>query len=384
MRKSFLGWILLFCSAALVVASCTKKEAETTNPNEILVGHFASLHGDTANFGISSDNGVKMAMDEINAAGGVNGKKITVITEDTLSRQEDTQAVVTKLITQKNVTALIGEVASSLSLVAADVAMRNRTPMISPASTNPAVTKKGKYIFRICFIDPFQGQVMAKFAREKLHAKTAAILRDVQQQYSVGLADFFQKSFEAMGGKIIIDTSYQSKDVDFKGQLTDIKGKKPDVIFVPGYYNEVGLIARQARELGIKQPLLGGDGWESEALFKIAGKAIDGSYYSNHFAPDTKDPHAQKFLKGYKARYGVAADAMAALGYDALYVLADAMKRAKSLAKDDIRDAIQNTKDFPGITGRITINEERNAVKPAVVLRTENNAAKFFTSVEPD
>jgi branched-chain amino acid transport system substrate-binding protein len=387
MRKSFLGWILMFCSAALIVASCAKKEANTSTPapsNEILIGHFASLTGDTANFGNSAEKGVRLALAEINAAGGVAGKQVRVITADTASKQEETQSMVTKLITQDNVIAVIGEVASSLSLVAADVAMRNHTPMVSPASTNPKVTQKGKYIFRICFIDPFQGEVMAKFAREKLKAKTAAILRDAQQQYSVGLADFFKKAFEGSGGKVIVDTSYVTKDVDFKGQLTDIKGKNPDVIFVPGYYNEVGLIARQARSLGLKQPLLGGDGWESEDLAKIAGKAIDGSYYSNHFAPDTKDPHAQHFLKSFKQKYGSAPDAMAALGYDALYVIVDSLKRAKSVTREDLRDAIEQTKGYNGITGKISINEEHNAVKSAVVLRMENGEAKFFSSVDPN
>ena len=351
--------------------------------DEILVGHFSSLTGEIANFGKSTENGVRLALEEFNAAGGLNGKKVKVITVDTASKQEETQAMVTKLITQDKVLAVIGEVASSLSLVAADVAMRNKTPMISPSSTNPAVTKKGKYIFRICFIDPFQGEVMAKFAREKLKAKTAAVFTDVKQDYSVGLAKFFKAAFEANGGKIVIDTSYQQKDVDFKGQLTEIKAKNPDVIFVPGYYNEVALIARQARSLGIKQPLLGGDGWESEDLFNIAGKSIDGSYYSTHFAPDTKDPGAQHFLKAYKAKYGSSPDGMAALGYDAFNVLMDSMKRAKSLSRDDIRDAIEKTAGLQGVTGKITINDEHNAVKSAVVLRTEGKAAKFFTSVDP-
>lgn len=384
-RKTSL-WVLIACCAALVVTSCTKKEAATSTAasDEILIGHFASLTGGVAAFGTSTEKGVRLALDEINAAGGVLGKKIKVLTEDTASKPEDTQAAATKLVTQDKVLAVIGEVASSLSLVAADVAMRNKTPMVSPSSTNPTVTQKGEWVFRICFIDPFQGEVMAKFASGKLKAKTAAILRDVKQDYSVGLAKFFIESFEASGGKILLDTSYQSGDVDFKAQLTDIKAKKPDVVFVPGYYNEVALIAKQARGLGLNQPLLGGDGWESEDLFKIAGKSVDGSYYSTHFAPDTTDTSAQGFLAAFKKKYGHAPDAMAALGYDALYLIADAIKRAgKTDDKEALRLALAGTSGYKGVTGKISINNERNAVKSAVVLKTEGGKAKFFSSVDP-
>lgn len=386
MKRNTSLWVLIACCAALVVTSCTKKEAATSSAasDEIVIGHFASLTGGVAAFGTSTEKGVRLALDEINAAGGVLGKKVKVLTEDTASKPEDTQAAATKLVTQDKVLAVIGEVASSLSLVAADVAMRNKTPMVSPSSTNPTVTQKGEWVFRICFIDPFQGEVMAKFASGKLKAKTAAILRDVKQDYSVGLANFFIKSFEASGGKILIDTSYQSGDVDFKAQLTEIKAKKPDVVFVPGYYNEVALIAKQARNLGLNQPLLGGDGWESEDLFKIAGKSVDGSYYSTHFAPDTTDTSAQSFLAAFKQKYGHAPDAMAALGYDALYLMADAIKRAgKTDDKEALRLALAGTSGYKGVTGKISINNERNAVKSAVVLKTEGGKAKFFSSVDP-
>jgi branched-chain amino acid transport system substrate-binding protein len=283
------------------------------------------------------------------------------------------------------VLAVIGEVASKLSIVAADVAQRNKTPMLSPSSTNPAVTQKGDYIFRICFIDPFQGEVMAKFASENLKGKTAAIIRDVAQDYSVGLADYFKKAFEARGGKILTDTSYQTKDTDFRAQLTDIKSKKPDVIFVPGYYNEVGLILKQARQLGLKQPFLGGDGWGSPSLVQVATKpALENTYFSNHYAPDSKDPSAQNFIDAFRKEYGgETPDAMAALGYDAFNVMMDAMKRTKNLTRDEIRDALANTKNFKAVTGEISIDKDRNAVKSAVVLKFQDGKPHYFATVNP-
>lgn len=391
MKDKFLSKVALFaCLSALVIASCTKKEEATQTSSTpasdvIRVGHYASLTGEIASFGTSTKKGVDLAAKQFNAAGGLNGKKIEVITYDDQGKQEEAVSTVTKLITQDNVVAVLGEVASSLSIVAADVAMRHKTPMISPSSTNPDVTKKGEYIFRICFIDPFQGEVMAKFASENLKGKTAAIIRDVKQDYSVGLADFFKKAFEAKGGKIVTDTSYQSKDTDYRAQLTEIKSKKPDVIFVPGYYNDVGLIIKQARQLGLKQPILGGDGWESPDLEKVAGKvALENTYYSNHYAPDTKDPAAQGFIESFKKEYGgETPDAMAALGFDAFNVLVEAMKRAKSLSRDDIRAAIAETKDFAAVTGNITLNSERNAVKSAVVLKFQDGQARYFATVNP-
>jgi branched-chain amino acid transport system substrate-binding protein len=386
MKKQVSFLALALCFAALGIASCTKKESASSpgSGDTIKLGHYAALTGEIANFGQSTKKGVDLAMEQFNAKGGFNGKKVEVITYDDQGKPEEAAATITKLITQDNVLAVIGEVASSLSIVAADVAMRFKTPMISPSSTNPAVTKKGEYIFRICFIDPFQGEVMAKFATEKLKAKTAAVIRDVKQDYSVGLADFFVKAFVAQGGKILLDTSYQSKDTDFKAQLTEIKSKKPDVIFVPGYYNDVALVIKQGRQLGLNQPFLGGDGWESPDLAKVAGeKAVENTYFSNHYAPDTKDSSAQDFIAAFKARYNETPDAMAALGFDAFNVMIDSMKRAKSLSKDDLRAAIAATSGFAGVTGKITLNEERNAVKSAVVLKYEKGMPKYFATVNP-
>jgi branched-chain amino acid transport system substrate-binding protein len=387
-QKFFSKMALLVSFLALAVVSCTKKEEASQTGvvgDKIRIGHFAALTGEVATFGQSTRKGVDLAMEQFNAAGGLNGKLVEVITYDDQSKPEEVSAVVTKLITQDRVLALIGEVASRLSLVAADKAMQFKTPMLSPSSTNPAVTQKGEYISRICFIDPFQGEVMAKFAIENLKAKTAVVIRDLKQDYSVGLADYFSKAFVAKGGKILADTSYQSGDSDYRAQLTEVRSKNPDVVFLPGYYGDVALIVRQARRLGIKQPILGGDGWESEDLIKVAGKeALENTYYSNHYAPDTKDPAAQSFIQSFRERYnGETPDAMAALGYDAFNVLMHAMGNAESLSRDAIKDAIAKVKDFPAVTGRITLDEERNAVKSAVVLKFVDGKPTYFSTVDP-
>ena len=348
--------------------------------DEIKVGVIASLKGDQASFGQSNWSGVKMAFDEINARGDL-GKKIVVYVEDDRSKAEEGATAAKKLVEQTGVHAIIGEVASSISLAAAPIAQKNKVPMISPASTNPAVTKVGTYIFRVCFIDPFQGEAMARFAKNQLKSKRAAIITDIKNDYSVGLAKFFKDTFTKTGGEVVADVSYSAGDIDFKAQLTAIRTKNPDVIFIPGYYTEVGLIARQARELGLKQPLLGGDGWDSPKTVEIGGAAIENSYFSTHYSPEDANPRVQEFIKRYKEHFGTVPDAMAVLGYDAAYVLADAIKRAGGVDSEKLRDAIAETKNFPGISGSITIDQDRNAQKPLVVLKIENGQYKFVDSV---
>jgi branched-chain amino acid transport system substrate-binding protein len=291
---------------------------------------------------------------------------------------------VTKLISQDHVSAILGEVASSRSIAMAPIAQRYKTPMITPTSTNPRVTQIGDYIFRVCFIDPFQGRVMAKFALDTLKAKKIAILRDVKNDYSVGLANFFTDTFKAGGGSIVIDESYSAGDSDFKSQLTAIRAENPDAVFVPGYYGDVALIMKQKLELGIKAPLLGGDGWDSPKLAEIAGSAMNGNYFSNHYSPDSTDPAVVHFVQAYKTAYGAGApDSMAALGYDAARILADAIKRAPDLAGNSLREAIAGTKDFPAVTGKISLDKDRNAVKSAVVLQTVDGQYKYLTTVNP-
>ncbi len=257
--------------------------------------------------------------------------------------------------------------------------------MISPSSTNPKVTEVGDYIFRVCFTDPFQGTVVAKFAVEKLNAKTAAIFVDKKSDYSVGLADFFKKAFVERGGTIVEEQSYSSGDIDFKGQLTNIRSKNPDIVMLPGYYTEVGLILKQARELGIKSKFLGGDGWDSPKLFEIGGQALIGSYFSNHYSVEDPDPKVKEFVDKFKKLYNnELPDSMAVLGYDAGMVLVDALNRATSLDRKSIRDALAATKDFRGVTGLITIDSNRNASKAAVVVEvTDGGGLKFVTRVDP-
>ena len=352
--------------------------------NEIAVGHVASMTGDTATFGRSADEGMRMAIEELNGAGGALGKKLDLLTEDDRSVTEEARTAAQKLIQRDHVEALLGEVASSRSLAAAPEAQRAKVPMISPGSTNPKVTEVGDYVFRACFIDPFQGAVMARFALGELHARRLAILFDFKQDYSVGLADFFRDTVKKSGGEIVADERYTSGDIEFRAQLTTIRAANPDAIFVPGYYTELGLIAKQARELGINVPLLGGDGWDSEKTLEIGGEAVEGDYFSTHYAADSDDPHVQEFVKRFQSKYGSTPDAMAALGYDTAGILADALKRAGSTDGPKLRDAIAATKGFAGVTGKISIDEKRNARKDAVVLQIRGGKFHFYRTVSAD
>ena len=350
--------------------------------DEIKVGEFASLTGGSASFGQSSHKGTALAFDELNAAGGVLGKKFKLITEDDQTLAGQPATIVRKLISQDKVIAVLGEVASSKSLEAAPICQQNKVPMISPASTNPKVTEVGDYIFRICFIDPFQGTVMSKFALGK-GWKNVAILTDVKQDYSVGLAEFFVKHLTANGGTVVKEQKYSSGDKDFKAQLTSIKAAKPDAIFVPGYYAEVALVGKQARLLGIKAPLLGGDGWVGDSLLKVAGNSLDGSFFSCHFSADDKSEATQSFVKKFKAKYNETPDDMAALGYDSAVILAKAIEKAGTTDGEKLKAAIAATKDHAGITGKITLDEKRNASKPAVILSIGGGGFKFEQTVEP-
>lgn len=369
-------------------AAATNAAQTGATDDAIKIGEVGSMTGSEATFGISTHQGIELAIKEANDAGGINGKKLQVISLDDQGKPEEAATAVTKLITQDKVIAILGEVASSRSLAMAPIAQQYKVPMLSPSSTNPKVTEQGDHIFRVCFIDPFQGSVMAKFAFETLKVKKVAIIRDVKSDYSVGLADFFTQTFTKIGGTIVGDTSYSSNDTDFKSQLTQLRGKSPEAIFIPGYYTEVGLIARQARELGIKVPLLGGDGWDSPKLTEIGAKAIEGSYFSNHYSAEDKSPQVQDFVKKFQTAYNVVPDGLAAMGYDAALVLINAMKvSAKpgvAVTSADIRNALAATKDFQAVTGKITIDENRNAVKAAVVLKVEAGGAyKYQTTVNP-
>jgi len=323
-----------------------------------------------------------MAVDQLNEKGGVLGKKIELLTEDVQSKAGEPATVVRKLISRDKVVAVLGEVASSRSLEAAPICQQAGIPMISPASTNPKVTEVGDHIFRVCFIDPFQGTVMAKFALSR-GWKRVAVLTDVKQDYSVGLSQFFKEGFLANGGTVVSDQSYSSGDKDFRAQLTAIKATSPEAIFVPGYYTECGLIARQARQLGLTAPLLGGDGWDSPSLVEVAGEAMEGNFFSNHFSTEDKSPLIQEFVKNYKDRFKREPDAMAALGYDSANILADAIRRAGTTEPGPLRKAISETADFVGVTGTITLDAKRNANKPAVILEVKGGQFRYVETVRP-
>jgi len=349
----------------------------STSSDAIPIGEYGSMTGKQATFGQSTHQGIQLAIDEINGAGGLNGKQLQIVgPEDTASQAQNAETAVKRLMSSK-VIAVLGEVASSGSMAAAPVCQQSQIPMISPSSTNPKVTEIGDYIFRVCFIDPFQSAVVAKFAKDTLKAKTAAIFYDAGQAYSVGFRDNFKQPFEAGGGKIVAEASYSEDDKDYKAALTSLKSANPDVILIPGYYTQAGSIAKQARDMGITVPLLGGDGWDSEELFTYAGAGVGNCFFSDHMSADDPNPTVQNFVKAYQAKYSKVPDALAALGYDAAKLLYDAMKRAKSLGGSDLRDAIAQTKDFDGVTGKITINAQRNADKPAVIIEAANNKFKF-------
>src|SRR5438552_5916987 len=371
--------------ALAALAACKKQDQGSgmMSPNatgHIVLGEVGSMTGTEATFGLSSANGIQLAIDEFNAKGGVKGRQLQVKVLDDQGRPEEAATAATRLIASEHVVALLGEVASTRSLFMAPKAQGAKVPMVSPSSTNPKVTQVGDYIFRACFIDPFQGYVMAKFVHDNLKLAKAAILKDVRNDYSVGLAQNFTEAFTKMGGQILATESYSSGDVDFKAQLTNIKNAHPEVLYVPGYYTDVGLIARQAREAGITAPLTGGDGWDSEKLYEIGGAALEGSYFSNHYSVDDPSPRIQEFVAKFKKAYGgQVPDSLAAQAYDAAGMLFDAMKRAQDLTGPAIREAMAQTKDYKGVTGDITMDDKRNATKPAVVLKVAKGGKYEFS-----
>jgi branched-chain amino acid transport system substrate-binding protein len=384
MSTMALARVLLGLWAALIVSVVS---ASSLAQDTITIGHYGSLTGSEATFGKSTENGIKLAVEEINAKGGVMvggvKKKIRLVSDDTEGKPEKAGTVVTKLITKDKCVAILGEVASSVSLQGAPVCQEFGVPMITPSSTNPDVTKVGDMISRVCFIDPFQGAACATFARTDLKVEKAAILFDQASAYSVGLKDEFTKAFKKQGGKIVSEQAYTKGASDFNAQLTRIRESNPEVIFIPGYYSDIANIAIQARKLGMKMPLLGGDGWDSEELGKNAGEAIEGCFYSNHYAPDQPSKEIQEFVSKYSKAFGGVPDGLAALGYDAANILFEAMSKAKSLKGKDLQAAIVKTKDFQAVTGSITLNAERDAVKPVVMVERKGGKWVYRATIEP-
>jgi len=351
----------------------------TTNA-KVKVGVVVPVSGGIATFGQENINGIKLALKKVK-----NAKDIELISEDDKSESIEAANAVRKLINVDKAQIVIGEVTSSNTLAMASIAQEAKVPLFSPAATNEKVTQVGNFISRACFTDDFQGVVMAKFAVDTLKKKNGVIVIDNSSDYSKGLAKSFKDEFLKIGGKLATndELTYVQKDMDFGSLLRKIKRANPDVIFLPGYYTEVGLIIKQARQLGITAPFLGGDGWDSPKLFEIAGEAIAGNYISSHFAPDDKDPKVQGFVKEYEKTYGQKPGAMAALGYDAMLIVAESIAKAKTKTAVDINTALVATKNFNGITGSITIDEKRNSKKAAVVLETTKTSFVFKNKVNP-
>lgn len=354
----------------------------TTMAADLKIGVVSPMTGATATFGQENTNGIKLAYEKLKKG---PGKKFDLIIEDDKSEAIESTNATRKLISVDKVSALIGAPTSSLALASAPIVQAAKIPFITPTATNVKVTQVGDYITRACFTDDFQGVVMAKFAFQNLKKTKGLILIENTSDYSKGLAKAFGDEFKKLGGTMASteELTYAAKDTDFQSLLRKIKRANPDFVFIPGYYVEVGLIMKQARALGINIPFLGGDGWDSPKIFEIAGEAVKGSFISNHFAPDDKSPVVQGFVKEYEKAYGTKPGSFAALGYDSLGILADAIKRAKSTKPSDIRDALVATKGYLGITGTISFDKDRNPTKSAVVLEATPSGYIFHSRVNP-
>uniref|UniRef100_A0A7V3ZU97 ABC transporter substrate-binding protein n=1 Tax=candidate division WOR-3 bacterium TaxID=2052148 RepID=A0A7V3ZU97_UNCW3 len=378
MRKFLYSLLILFST---LIFFCEKGE-------KLKIGLIAPLTGDVKTFGESVKNAFLLAIEEANQKGGILNKKIEYVICDDKNDPTEAANAAYKLINQDKVKAIIGSVASKASIPVSEICEQAKIVMITPTSTNPKVTvredgTRKKYVFRACFIDPFQGKVAATFALKNLNKKTAAILYDVGNDYVKGLAEYFKASFEEGGGKVLLFESYSKDDVDFSALLTKVKQLNPDILFLPDYYTKVGLIAKQARQLGIKSILMGGDGWDSPDIIKIAGEAIEGGYFTNHYSPEDPRKEVQEWVKKYQERYGKVPDALATLAYDATNLLLTAIIKANSFEPDKIREALENIKEFNTVSGKIVFDENGNPIKDAVIMQYKNGKATYVTTIHP-
>ena len=387
-KKSLI--LVAFVVVALLTGSLLAGCGKSADTNSIKIGLLNEMTGGNATFGTSSANGAKMAFKEINAKGGVLGKQILAVIADNKSEPSEAANAMTKLATQDGVVAVTGVFASSNAIAVSSVAEATKTPFLAVGATNPKVTvdektKKVKdYTFRVCFIDPFQGTVGANFVLNTLKMQKAIMLVDNSSDYSKGLAAFFKDAFVKGGGSILKEEAYLQKDQDFKAVLTKVKALNAEVIYVPGYYEEVGKIVKQARELGITAPIIGGDGWDSPKLVELGGApALNNTFFTNHYSVDDNSPASKTFVDAYKKEYGQAPDALAVLGYDAAKLLIDAIQRANSLDKAKIQAALVATKDYPAITGATTLNASHDAVKSAVIIEMKDGKQIFKANVKP-
>ncbi|MCA8910304.1 MAG: ABC transporter substrate-binding protein [Planctomycetes bacterium] len=386
MRKALTLLIALGSVFAVVLAGCKSGDevGPGFNDDKVFLGLFVSTSGDIASFGTDTKNGVELAVEEINASGGINGKKIELRVEDTASDPQQGGNAATKLATGDSVFVALGAVASGISLNAAPIFQEKGIPMISPSSTNPTVTQQGDKIFRICYLDDFQGGACAVFAHKDLKAKKAAILSNQDDAYSTGLAKFFKAKFTKLGGEIVAEESFKKGNSDFNTQISNIKGKGADIIFVPAYYNDVALIAKQFRAQDVKTPLLGGDGWESASLTKNAEGALEGCYFGNHYSQEDKSDTVQKFVAAYKKKYGETPSSLAALGYDVVYVTKAAIEKAGAFDRAKVLDALRGLTDFQGVTGKFSIDGDRNARKSISMLKIQGDRFLPVRQIAPE
>jgi branched-chain amino acid transport system substrate-binding protein len=378
MKRASLVLAFLFPALVAIVPAQAK---------EIRIGLITPLSGDVKTFGESVRNSFLIAVEEANARGGVVGMKITYVVQDDKNDPTEAANVANLLVNQQRVKAIVGSVTSKTTIPVSDIIQSARIPTISPTATNPKVTvadgKRKDYMFRACFIDPFQGTVMAKFSRETLKGKSAAVLYDASNDYSKGIAEIFRDTFRKQGGKVAAFESYGKDDVDFSALLTKVKASGADVLFLPDYYNKVGLIAKQVREKGLNVRLVGPDGWDSPDLVRIAGSAIEGGYFSNHYSPDDRRPEVVAWVKKYKERHGQVPDALGTLAYDATNLLLEAIRKAGSDDPKKIRDALASIKDFKAVSGKSTMGRDGDMIKSAAILKIEGGRQKFVKMVNP-
>lgn len=385
-RRHWIGTALALGALGIVGLGCGKKPDATGEAaaasTEWKVGAYLSLSGAETGFGTSTKEGIELAVEEVNAKGGVKNKKIKIIFEDDKSNPQEASNKVLQLIDRDKVVALLGEVASSRSKAGGIVANKKKIPMITPSSTNPDVTQVGPFVFRVCFTDDVQGQMGARFVSEKLGKKKVAILYASDDLYSSGLANEFRTEAKKLGLEVVIEKSFLKNETNFTTYLNEIKEAQPEMIYAPIYYNAMVPVARQAKATGLSGSMfIGGDGWHDDSLVEGAGEEMEGAYFTNHYAPDMPSESSKEFVKKYSARFKHEPSSLAAQGYDAALLLADAIGRAKNDTPEAIRDAIAETKGFQGATGAITINEQRNADKPIVIVQIKGKKFTYSDTI---
>jgi branched-chain amino acid transport system substrate-binding protein len=381
-RRCFATALLVTSFVGLLAASggCGKN-----NGDEITVGAYLSLSGADSTFGSDTREGIELAVQETNAAGGIKGKKVRVLYEDDKSLPQEASQKVRQLIDRDKVVALLGEVASSRSLAGGLIANTSHVPMVTPSSTAVNVTQGREWVFRTCFTDLQQGQVIARFLRNDLKKSKMAIFYTAQDTYSSGLASSFRDEWKKLGGEIVIDKGYQKGETNFRTYLSELKGQNPEMIFVPNYYNEMVLIARQAKEAGVPGSMfVGGDGWDSANLVEGAGAELEGAYFTNHYAPDVPWENSKKFVASYNEKWKHSPTSLAAQGYDAARLLFDAIGRASEPKPEPIRKALTETQNFQGATGLMTIDKDRNANKPIVIVQIRDKKFRYTTQLKAD